>query len=304
MSWSAERFYQELDQQYSKGLEQVERFLLESRDTADAAGLAAVHNEMGSFYRGTSRYEESLSAFQEAGEEILRRVGPDSVEYATLLNNMAGTYRLMGRPEEAVELFSRAIEIYRSQRAESGYAFVSVLNNIALAYQDMGRISEAIAHLEWALEGLRRMPEHLHEEAVTYHNLTALYHRAGQKEDARRCLEMALQCFEECGGGEDPHYAAALNSLAGVLYGEGDYDRAVETYRKAAEYTKRWFGENVEYAVTYQNMSWVCQAKGETGMACRCLVEAERVFSNLFGPEHERTQTVRDSLRRLRGAAS
>ena len=115
---------------------------------------------------------------------------------------------------------------------------------------------------------------------------------------------MALQCFEECGGQEDPHYAAALNSLAGFLYGEGDYRRAVETYQKAAEYTKRWFGENVEYAVTYQNMSWACQALGKTGEACDALTEAERVFKKLFGPDHERTQAVRDSLRRLRGAAS
>ena len=203
------------------------------------------------------------------------------MEYATLLNNMAGTYRLMGRPDRAIELFCQAIEIYQRQGAENSYAFVSVLNNIALAYQAMGRIDPATEHLEQALEALRRMPGYLHEEAVTYHNLTALYHRAGRKEDARRCLEMALQCFEECGGGEDPHYAAALNSLAGFLYGEGDYVRAIETYQKAAAYTKRWFGENVEYAVTYQNTSWAWQAKGEIDTACRCLAEAERVFSKL-----------------------
>lgn len=68
---------------------------------------------------------------------------------------------------------------------------------------------------------LRRMPGYLHEEAVTYHNLTALYHQMGRQEAARRCLE-----------------------------------------------------------------------------------EAERALSKLFGPEHERTQVVRDALRRLRGTAS
>lgn len=168
----------------------------------------------------------------------------------------------------------------------------------------MGRLEAAAENLERALEMLRRMPGHLHEEAVTYHNLTTLYHRMGRQEDARRCLELALAAFEDCGGGEDPHYAAALNSLAGFLYGGGDYARAVESYRKAAEYTKRWFGENVEYAVTLQNMSWAWQAMGKPGEARRCLEEAERVFSALFGPEHERTQAVRDALRRLEAAAS
>lgn len=308
MDWDAKRFYQELDETYSKGLARVERFLLESRtafrETENAAGLVAVQNELGSFYRGTSRYGESLDAFQAAGEEIARRLGTDSVEYATLLNNMAGTYRLMGRPAEAAELFQQAIDIYQSQNAENGYAFVSVLNNISLAYQELGRFETAIENLEQALAMLRRMPGHLHEEAVTYHNLTALYHRIGRKEDARRCLEMALAAFEDCGGEEDPHYAAALNSLAGFLYNDGDYERAVETYQKAASYTKRWFGENVEYAVTFQNMSWTWQAMGKPEEARRCLEEAERVLLSLFGPEHERTQAVRDALRHLGGAAS
>lgn len=308
MDWDAKRFYQELDETYSKGLTRVERFLLESRaafrETENAAGLVAVHNELGSFYRGTSRYGESLDAFRVAGEEIARRLGTDSVEYATLLNNMAGTYRLMGRPAEAAELFRQAIGIYESQNAENSYAFVSVLNNISLAYQELGRFEAAIENLEQALAMLRRMPGHLHEEAVTYHNLTALYHRMDRKEDARRCLEMALAAFEDCGGEEDPHYAAALNSLAGFLYNDGNYERAVETYQKAAAYTKRWFGENAEYAVTFQNMSWACQAMGKPEEARQCLEEAERVLLSLFGPEHERTQMVRDALRRLRGAAS
>ena len=308
MDWNAKRFYQELDETYSKDLARVERFLLESRtalrETENAAGLVAVHNELGSFYRGTSRYAESLDAFQAAGEEIIRRLGTESVEYATLLNNMAGTYRLMGRPAEAAELFRQAIDIYQSQSAENSCAFVSVLNNISLAYQELGQLEAAIENLEQALAMLRRMPGHLHEEAVTYHNLTALYHRTGRKEDARRCLEMALAAFEDCGGEEDAHYAAALNSLAGFLFNDGDYERAVEAYQKAAAYTKRWFGENVEYAVTFQNMSWAWQAMGKPEEARRCLEEAERVLLSLFGPEHERTQAVRDALRHLRGAAS
>lgn len=308
MEWDARGFYQELDSAYRQGLERTEMFLLKSREefqtAGNAAGLVAVHNELGSFYRGTSRYTESLTAFQLAGEEIIRRLGMDCAEYATLLNNMAGTYRLMGSPKEAAELFQQAIDICRDQGAEDSYAFISVLNNISLAYQELGRLEEAAVYLEQALTKLRRIPGHLHEAAVTYHNLTALYHQMGQQEEAQRYLELALAAFEDCGGGEDPHYAAALNSLAGFLYGAGDYERAIETYQKAAAYTKRWFGENVEYAVTFQNMSWACQSMGRNAEARHCLTEAERVLTALFGADHERTQAVRDALRRLEGAAS
>ena len=171
MDWDARGFYQELDSAYRQGLERTEMFLLKSREefqtAGNAAGLVAVHNELGSFYRGTSRYTESLTAFQLAGEEIIRRLGMDCAEYATLLNNMAGTYRLMGSPKEAAELFQQAIDIYRDQGAEDSYAFISVLNNISLAYQELGRLEEAAVYLEQALTKLRRIPGHLHEAAVT-----------------------------------------------------------------------------------------------------------------------------------------
>ena len=71
MDWDAKRFYQELDQRYSRGLEEVERFLLESRgafrETENAAGLVAVHNELGSFYRGPAATPNRWKRFKRPG---------------------------------------------------------------------------------------------------------------------------------------------------------------------------------------------------------------------------------------------
>ena len=119
-----EYFYRRLDQYYAEGdLEAVERFLLDYKQETKQRGgdvLIAVCDELGSFYRGTSRYEESVSAFQEAGDAIAAQLGTDCVEYATLLNNMAGTFRLAGQQERAVNYFSKAVDIYHRQGAEDG----------------------------------------------------------------------------------------------------------------------------------------------------------------------------------------
>ena len=69
--------------------------------------LCMVYNEMGSFYRGTSRYQESLSAFRKSQELVLDLKGRDTADYAVSVNNIAGTYRLMGEYEQAVSLFWR-----------------------------------------------------------------------------------------------------------------------------------------------------------------------------------------------------
>ena len=251
-------FFRRLDQHYAEGnLEAVEQFLLEyarKMRQSGADALIAVCNALGSFYRGTSRYAQSLSAFEEAGEAIAARLGTDCTEYATLLNNMAGTLRLAGQQKRAVDCFSKAVEIYRRHGAEDSYVYASVLNNMALAYQELGQNDLAAQRLEQALQLIQRMPEHRQEVAVTYSNLTALYHKMGRYREAMRCLDLALRTFEDCGQEKSAHYAAALNSLAGFLYDSGENERAIATYQKAAAYTNRFFGENVEFAVSYQNM--------------------------------------------------
>lgn len=301
-------FYEQLDRLYEEGdQENIEALLQKTAAELEQAGAAeavAVYNEMGSFYRGTSRYSQSLAGFEAAQRQIRRRYGTNCTEYATLLNNMAGTYRLMGAHEKAIELFLQAIGIYEACGDGQSYAYASVQNNISLVYQEIGQFEHAAEHLEKALDMIRTMPGHLHELAVTYSNLTVLYHKAGREPDARRCLNLALMAFDNCADGENVHYAAALNSLAGFLYSGGEYERAIETYKKAAAYTKRFFGENVEYAVTHQNMAWAYQAMGDKDGAVQALRAAEWVYVRLFQDGHERTRTVREELARLQAAAA
>ena len=98
------------------------------------------------------------------------------------------------------------------------------------------------------------------------------------------------------------HYAAGLNSLAAFLYAEEDYERALALYRKSMRYTLRFFGENVEYGITCQNMSHVYEKMGQRAEAAAVLERAEKVYERLLGPEHERTRSAGDELQRLRRA--
>ena len=106
-------FFEQLDGVYRQGFpEAVEAFLRESLCRAEAETdrelELAVRNELGSFFRGAGRYEESLSAFRRAEFLAGELRGRGSGAYATVLNNMAGTCRLLHRASEAESLFLRA----------------------------------------------------------------------------------------------------------------------------------------------------------------------------------------------------
>ena len=301
-------FYDQLDKLYEEGdvaavrqfLEKCAREISEYDKHNNKA--VAIYNELGSLYRSMSYYSKSVESFEKAGSEVLRKMGKNSSEYATLINNLAGTYRLRHDYDRAEELFTEAIDIYQKIGDKYSYAFASVHNNIALLYQETGQFKKAAEHLQAALNLMESFHDdaYKHEIAVTYSNLTALYHKIGDDDKARKCLDKALSIFESLDDKENVHYAAALNSLAGFLYAQGDYHKAIETYHKAADYTRYFFGENVEYGIAYQSMYWSYLKLGNLNSARECLEEAYRVYRNLFGPDNEKTRMVEDELSRLK----
>ena len=302
-----EDFYRELDAQYAQGDRvETERFLLEALHKAlckskeNAELLIAVYNELGSFYRGISRYAQSIAAFERARAFAASDLGEHSGQYATILNNMAGVYRLTGEYTRAIELFQKAAEVYRGEGWADSYAYASVLNNLALACRESGQLAQAVKYLGQALALLEKMPDQQQEVAITYNNLTALYSAQGEKNMAMLCLQRALQSFEKCEDEENVHYAAGLNSLAGFLFAEGDCDRALALYRKSARYTLRFFGENMDYGLTYQNLSWVYERMGRLEEAIAALEKAKKIYERLLGGEHEHTCAAADALCRLR----
>lgn len=307
MQQTLQTFYQNLDQCYTKGdVDQVERFLLEAeaqyrKNTAGAAQIGiAVYNELGSLYRGISRYDASISSFQHARQLVEKEIGTDSVQYATVLNNMAGTCRLMGHFDDALRLFHMAEQIYARAGEEQSYAYASVLNNMSLVYRELEDLQPAIDYLEKALTIIWAMPNTQQEIAITYNNLAAMYRQAGNTAKAMQCVDLAMQYFDQCCEQENVHYAAGLNSLAGLLYAERDDERALELYQKSAQYTKRFFGENIEYGITCRNMYWVYERLGKRNEAIEALEKAREIFAQVLGEDDDRTCAIADDLRRLK----
>lgn len=305
-----ETFYETLDRFYLEGdVDGAERYLNECAAHADNTGpspmvLIDAYNELGSCYRNTGQYTRSLQVFEQAKELVQELFGDNCPEYASVLNNMAGTLRLMKEYDRAILLFQQALALCRQVGREHSYPYVNMLSNLSLTYREAGRLPPAIATLEQMLLLLESMPEHRSEVAVVCSNLTSLYYTNGDQDKARNYLFRALQEFERNSNEENEHYAPGLNSLAGFLYACGDYENALTLYRRSAKYIRRFYGETLEYALTYQNMRWVYEKMGQQDSAVLALRKAANVYTKLYGPENERTRMVTDDLNRLQNSCN
>lgn len=217
----------------------LEQRLLELTEQAGAeygkqgAFYASMLSELGGFYRGQGRFEESERYFREALTLLESACGKNSPDYATGLNNLAGTLRRMEKYDEAEILFAEALSIYENTVGETHILYASGLNNLSLVSLDRGNELQAAAYLYRAAEILKELPECRDELAAALCNLGSLHRRLGKTELAERELTEAVGMFENELGTRTPHYHASLFALGLTRLNACDVPGAKDALRKA-----------------------------------------------------------------------
>ena len=280
MPFDLPRFYQKLDESYAAmDRAATEAFLLSSREKARMDGepeilrdgcpacapsvspnaaLIAVCNELACFYRGISRWEESLEAFTQAQQELEMYYQVDTVQYATILLNKAGTYRYMGHAGEALDLFQQAEIIMKHQMGVSPDVLAGLYNNTGLALLDLGQPQEALERFQLALSLIENNDAAIVEQGSTWNNLAAAYRGLGQLTQALEAMDKSVAILEKMDCGRNPHYPAALNTRGIFHYHQGAYEEALADFTAALEITALVFGENIEYSYGCENCYAVC----------------------------------------------
>ena len=84
------------------------------------------------------------------------------------------------------------------------------MNNLAITYSDLGRHEDALAMQESALEFRRRIfsPDHP-DIAVSLHNISLSYERAGDMRRATDCAREAVRIWKAALPPGHPHLKAA-----------------------------------------------------------------------------------------------
>lgn len=219
---------------------------------------ASLLGELGGFYRGQARYEESEQCFQQALALLEADPGRNSPAYSTTLNNLAGTHRLMGRYGQAMEEFGACLALYRETVGERHILYAAGLNNLSLVHLDRDEQEQALALQEQAAGILAALPQAEDELAGALCNQAVICQRLGRLAEAAEKLERALGLFRNKLGTGTPHYHAALNSLGAVHYAAGHFEAARDCFAQAAQAALGLYGpghKEVQAALVHQAMA-------------------------------------------------
>lgn len=298
-------FYQQLDRLYADEPRSVESFLLDSlaafRQAKDQEGIIAASNELGSLYRGQTRYDDSTVAFQEALDRMETLGLKGSVPYLTALLNRAGTYRLGGRAEEAVTDFQTVLTLLEGQSgANVPYIRASALNNLGLTYEELGRLDLAEDYAVRAMEVIRTQPGTEAEVASSQNNLATICLRQDRLEEADAWIARAMPYYESEAARQDPHLANAYTTLAAIRCRQDRLEEALAAYDTAAPVMERFFGRNLNTASLWFNGALVARNLDRADAEDR-MRRAGELYAALQGPESPMAKRAEELLRNWGG---
>ena len=298
-------FYQQLDRLYADEPRSVESFLLDSlaafRQAEDQEGIIAASNELGSLYRGQTRYDDSTVAFQEALDRMEALGLKGSVPYLTALLNRAGTYRLGGRAEEAVTDFRTVLTLLEGQSgANVPYIRASALNNLGLTYEELGRLDLAEDYAVRAMEVIRTQPGTEAEVASSQNNLATICLRQDRLEEADAWIARAMPYYESEAARQDPHLANAYTTLAAIRCRQDRLEEALAAYDTAAPVMERFFGRNLNTASLWFNGALVARNLDRADAEDR-MRRAGELYAALQGPESPMAKRAEELLRNWGG---
>lgn len=235
--------------------------LKEAEESRDLPGIVTVCNELGGFYRYTSRCGEAVSLYDKA-LSIIESVGQAGTPACgTTLINYATTCNMMGDFEKALNLYGQAADIFSGPQFAADFNLATLYNNMSLVCQNLGDAAKAETYLLKALEILKGLSESDIEIAITYTNLSLLYMAGGRLEEAEGFLTKALKLYDDNGAESDVHYAATVSALGELYFTKKDYAKAADAFEKALAMNIRDYGEGTDSSKTIAANLALCREK-------------------------------------------
>ena len=251
-----------LDSLYTEGdLEQAEYYLdkwiMESLETRNYPATLTFFNEMEGLLRTTGRAEDAAEVGEQA-LELINMMGLDgSVHHATTLQNVATANRVAGNLDKAQDMYIRAAEIYRYLGYRETYEMASLYHNLSHIQQEKNQHKTALMYLETAFDIISSLPENEAELATTKICMALSYMALEELEKAKNHLDDAFEYYESETGQNDGHYGSALSALAEFHWHKNEFEKTIETFEKALEFTLRRYGENQGCEVIRSNIETV-----------------------------------------------
>ena len=249
--------------------------------------LYSVHSEYGQprHEQAVAELERALALWQQV------RDSPDA-DIAMTMHHLG---RALDRGEQAVELIREALDMHRAAPGADPRLIPRRQNDLATTYLRNGETERAAEILETAYDGHVEAYGETHPQSIyMLTNLAGLLQRLDRNQEAIPHFERAMDLTRQTVQTDHIDLAYPANGLGNALRANGQPAESEPWLREAVRITA--VNESRLEPIARENLvrTLIDQEKIEQAVAEQQLA-LER-YRELFGPDHDRTRSARETL--------
>jgi tetratricopeptide (TPR) repeat protein len=218
-----------------QAIERYEQAIEISR--ADPSALSVLHGDLGDVYLNQGNLNAARTAFKESLR--LDQAQHDELGMARANRRLGATYQRLGDHDRADDFFRDAERLL--ENCEDDGESAMLYSCWGTLFEDQGQYTKSIDHFTRALD-INEKQENSVGIAICQRHLGSALLRKGEVKEARRCVEAALDYFDDRGSQDRPEVVRAKVTLAYVLLAEGRNKEATELGREALR-----IAENIQH---------------------------------------------------------
>ncbi len=251
-------------------------------------GLAAVLNNMGSFYKERGQFLLSKRFFDRALDQVENTHGSKSSAYANTQQNLALLLLELGEYGDAEKYISSALEIVEGESGKTHRNYSAALLNYGRIMLAQGKYKEAEPAFREVLDIRREALGNTHIlYAEALNSLAFFYQTLGNFAQAEPLLRESLDIYKSVGGDKTTNYANSLENLATLYQLKGDYSEAKPLLEEALEIDRILVGEDHPlYSTTLHNLASLYKEVGELDNSETLFRQALSIDEKTYGEEH------------------
>ena len=220
---------------------------------------------------------ESLMAFDEAQDVVVKAFGPEHPQTAASFQKMGRTYEEDYNWNMAIPLYKRTLKIREKVLGPEHLDTVATMSRLARVYVMRGYFQQGLPLAQRSLQIREKVLGPVSPDtAETLAILGFAYAQMGAHAQAKSLTERALNIRERVLGPEHPETAESLDGLA-VLYAQlGLYDRALPLAQRAVKINERALrAEHYQTAQSLKDLGFLYLALKDYGQAESCFRRAQ-----------------------------
>ncbi len=243
---------------------------------------------LGNNFRLEGKYDLALKYLNLGLEIALTHSGYKYSELARGYHKLAFKFLREKKYSNALELYKKALAVRIAAFGRYHKEVSKSYNSIALVYRHMGDYKSADSYYYRSLLLKLRRFESIDENF--FRNFKFIDRNRIKKKfytEAKRLLGKSLKVYLETYGGSH-NLSGIIYENIGIIYTlEGDFERAMDNFRKALSIRTELFGENsLEVADTFHDMGTALILKEDFGGAEKFLKDSLEIKLNIMGENH------------------